>query len=517
LNEPPIPKGTDTISMMTAAEFFPFWVVMAFIYGALIGSFLNVCILRLPLGMSVFKPKRSFCFRCGHQIPWYDNLPIISYFLLGGKDRACGSKFSPRYMLIELMTGILFAATFIMWNSPGAGNFSFMTLWYVLFISLIIIGVFTDIDHWINIDYLTRGGTVVAVVFALLAGFFDRDSLIATSGPFPFIRIEAADWVERTITIMIGGIYPWQNLPEVQWWEPVANSLIGMVFAPGLVIGISKIFELIRGQEGMGLGDAEIFAMIGATLGAQNSLLVLVFASFLGSIGGIILIIINSTKSQADWEKSPLRLGRWKPDEAELKALQLSEKTEADSDAENEEDTPLETTPEELEQAKEFAKSLNEKFINLDETEFDDEVLEAFSAKLAIEHEIIPIKKKKDHWVLAVKNPLSTTLINAIQKELKLEARFMIAAESQLIKYSEKLYGEIYDSQNEELMNGAKDSATNAELWKQYVAASQLLPREKPKNRLPFIPWIAGGTLMVLLAYPVVLTILRKIFVVDNL
>ncbi|MDB6152256.1 MAG: Peptidase domain protein [Chthoniobacteraceae bacterium] len=128
----------------------------AFILGANIGSFLNVCIYRMPRELSVNKPKRSFCPSCQYQIPWYHNLPLITWLLLRGRCANCGAKFSVRYFGVELLTGLLFLAV---WRSVTIVNWP-LALPYWIFASLLVVATFIDFDFFIIPDEITWGGTI---------------------------------------------------------------------------------------------------------------------------------------------------------------------------------------------------------------------------------------------------------------------------------------------------------------------------------------------------------------------
>lgn len=494
---------------MTSPDYFVILSIMAFVLGTAIGSFLNVCILRLPLGMGVDNPKRSFCFRCGARIAWYDNLPIISYLVLRGRDRNCGSSYSARYMLIELFTGICFLLLLWSWNTPGIGpsGFSLMTFWYLIFTSLLIIAIFTDFDHWIHIPSHSRWGTVVALGFALLAGFFDKDSMIALSGPFPYIRLEHFDWVETVVEILAG---PAQELPkgvELYWWEPLANAAFGAFFGPGLIFLIGYLWKLVRGQDGMGFGDVELFVMIGATFGAVNSLLILVIASFAGSIVGVTGIIANKLSNR---QSSPLDLGRWSgsasPEELKF------EQTPSNA---NSQPVPDEH---EREHAEKFAASLGLEFINLLEVQWDQELIDQFPAVLAMEELALPLKKDAKSYTLVVSNPLSSQLISEAKRALNnADIHFKISTETDLLREAERLFGERYEAQKsaEEGKESQVKSAAQArrKRWQEFSRLAAALPRQKPSPSLPFIPWIAVGCFVLLFAYPTVLGIMNFLFV----
>jgi prepilin signal peptidase PulO-like enzyme (type II secretory pathway) len=276
------------LSLPIQPEFYPVYCVYAFVLGLFFGSFFNVCIYRLPLGMSINNPKRSFCFRCGSMVQWYDNLPVISYLLLKGRCRSCGSPYSARYMLIELLTGIIFLAVFMGTNPPGAATFQLATLWYIAFASLLIIGTFTDIDHYIIPKEVTLGGSIAAVVAAVGISLADPWPMLAWSGPFPALRESWGQvWWEVLFSVLEGPFRLSSETRAALWWEPIANSVIGGLFGFGMLWGIGVIGKVIFRKEAMGYGDVELFWMIGATLGVSGCLLTLMFASFFGVADGI--------------------------------------------------------------------------------------------------------------------------------------------------------------------------------------------------------------------------------------
>jgi leader peptidase (prepilin peptidase)/N-methyltransferase len=148
---------------------------LAFYIGAGIGSFLNVVIYRLPLGISVNKPRRSFCPSCKYQIPMWQNIPLLSWLLLRGKCANCGGKISVRYFLVELLTGVMFYLVFLKVSgdfSAGSNPWPLIKLWgpqvlcLWIFMSLLISGTFIDIDHFILPHSITIGGAVVGVLSA---------------------------------------------------------------------------------------------------------------------------------------------------------------------------------------------------------------------------------------------------------------------------------------------------------------------------------------------------------------
>jgi len=243
--------------------------LIAFLYGLVIGSFLNVCIYRLPRDLSVIKP-RSFCPGCQKQIAWYDNIPVLSFFLLGRKCRYCGTPISFRYALVELLTGLLFFLI-VLALGPTAVAFKLCVL-----CALLVGLTFTDLDSLILPDELTLGGTVVGLLFAW------------------FVPVD--DMVAR-LALSIAGFHPSPH------WASLAESLAGAVLPAGFLGLGGWVFEKIRHKEGLGLGDVKMMAMVGAFLGLRAALLTLVVGSIAGSVVG--LIYIYATKKDASTYELP--------------------------------------------------------------------------------------------------------------------------------------------------------------------------------------------------------------------
>ena len=176
---PPRDRRTRSVDLGASAAFAPrvpaqeiypaLFAAFAFFLGASIGSFLNVCIYRMPLGISVNKPKRSFCPHCKYQIPWYSNLPLVTWIVQRGKCGNCGAPIAARYVLVELLTGLLFLGAW--WrvmhspfgNLPGAWV---MVLPMFTFIALLVVATFIDFEHYIIPDEITLGGAVAGVLFS---------------------------------------------------------------------------------------------------------------------------------------------------------------------------------------------------------------------------------------------------------------------------------------------------------------------------------------------------------------
>ncbi|WP_051670402.1 prepilin peptidase [Bryobacter aggregatus] len=243
-----------------------FEILLAAVFGLVIGSFLNVCIYRLPRDLSVVAP-RSFCPECGTPIPWYHNIPVLSWLLLRGKCSHCQAPISWRYPLVELTTSLLFALA--LWRygpTPDA-------IKLCLFSALIVGLIFMDLEERILADELTIGGMSVGF---LLSIFVAMPRFI---GHF-FLPPE---WREN--------------------WLSLGESLIGGL-APALALfTIGEVYYRIRGREGLGLGDVKMIGMVGAFYGLQGALLTLIIGSLTGSIVGLLFITL--TKKDAKTYELP--------------------------------------------------------------------------------------------------------------------------------------------------------------------------------------------------------------------
>ena len=226
-------------------------IIFAFIViGLIIGSFLNVCIYRMPSGQSIVMP-RSYCTACKHQIPWYDNIPVLSFILLLGKCRFCKEKISLRYITVEVLTAVIFA---ILARTFGL---SATTIIYMVLSCGLIIATFIDFEHQIIPDEITYGGMVLGLALS-----FAFPELHGTFNRFYALR-------DSLSGLIVGG------------------GLIFLLASIGTIAFRKKLKEI--GQESaMGGGDIKYMAMIGAFLGWQGAVFVFFIAPFFGSIVGII-------------------------------------------------------------------------------------------------------------------------------------------------------------------------------------------------------------------------------------
>jgi leader peptidase (prepilin peptidase) / N-methyltransferase len=248
-----------------------------FLFGLAFGSFLNVCIYRMPRGLSVVRP-RSACPACQAPIAAYDNIPVLSWLMLRGKCRHCKVQISPRYVAVELLTGCLFALSYY------ASLESLEPIAYAIkmcVFSFLLIGlVFTDAETKLLPDLLTKPG----IVLGLLLSIF-----VPVEGPAQALT---ARW----------GEFDWRLVSFI-------NSVAGAVFGAAFILGVAFLYQALRGVEGMGMGDAKLMAMIGAFLGIKLTLLVLLLATLTGSLFGISLMLIV-------WRKRIARRRRRNPEPA---------------------------------------------------------------------------------------------------------------------------------------------------------------------------------------------------------
>lgn len=231
--------------------------LFSFIFGILWGSFLNVCIVRIPLGESIAYP-RSFCRSCHEMVLWYQNIPILSFLFLRGRCASCHEKISWQYPFVELLSGIL--AALLVWK------FHFLfpaAIWFFTFVSPLIVVSFIDLKHWIIPDLITLPLIGVGVLVRLLLHHFQT--------------------------------------PFFYFFDSIGGILIG----GGFLYLISKIYELIRKQEGIGMGDVKLAAMFGAFLGWKAVFFIFLYSSFLGSLIGFILMIFSRAKLKSQIPYGP--------------------------------------------------------------------------------------------------------------------------------------------------------------------------------------------------------------------
>jgi leader peptidase (prepilin peptidase)/N-methyltransferase len=211
--------------------------VFIFIFGAMIGSFLNVCIYRMPLDLSIMKPARSFCPSCKQQIPWYLNIPLFSYLMLKGKCRFCSARIPLRYFWVELLTATAFL---YLWFLSGGDPVLFGIR--AIFVSMLIVIIATDFEHKFIPDLITFPGMIFGLVFSLVPGVLFHQDL---------------------------------------WYHRLAQSALGLVGGYGILLVTALIGNWLFRKESMGGGDLKLMAMMGAFIGMQKVFYVFMLAPFI--------------------------------------------------------------------------------------------------------------------------------------------------------------------------------------------------------------------------------------------
>lgn len=238
--------------------------IFVFCFGLIIGSFLNVCILRIPERKSIVLPA-SACPKCGAPIRPYDNIPVLSYLLLGGKCRACKTKISAMYPLVELLTALLFFACY------RAFGLTPQTLKWAVFSALMIVLVFTDFRERILPDAVNYTGFALGLLLSLFT--------------------QPADGTARWMASRLFAFPP--PTPVLS----LVDALLGAAVGSGLLWLVSEAYFRLRRREGMGLGDVKMMLLAGAFLGAKRTLLTIMAGSLLGSILGLAFILVRRKDS----------------------------------------------------------------------------------------------------------------------------------------------------------------------------------------------------------------------------
>lgn len=316
-------------------------VLAVFVFGAMVGSFLNVCIYRLPWEKSIFWPA-SHCPKCLQPVRWYDNIPIASYFLLRGRCRDCGAAFSPRYALVEALTAALFGFVFwlhVMRAPAGAAN-HWGYAYHMMLIAALIVATFIDLDLQIIPDSVTVPGMLIGLLGGVLlpagqlhpitlpapppTGLAQRDGVLfavilllawslwiwgvvwqvrreeATAGPAEVVLLAVAFLYLAGQTAVLLGLpsdRPWPGWPA--WfgahphWQGLATSVVGLLAGAGLVWFVRVVGTALLGKEAMGFGDVTLMAMVGAFLGWQPVVLAFLLAPFFGLLVGLVQWIVH--------------------------------------------------------------------------------------------------------------------------------------------------------------------------------------------------------------------------------
>jgi leader peptidase (prepilin peptidase)/N-methyltransferase len=234
-------------------------IAFFFLFGIVIGSFLNVCITRIPEEVSIVSPG-SRCPRCSTPIKPYDNVPVFAWLWLRGKCRACGAPISAMYPLVELATGLLFVGSYLQFGITQA------TVKWLFFICLIIILTVTDLRVRLLPDVITWPGFAAGVVLSAFVPPNDGVAFLLC------LRLFHQLPPERVLGVL--------------------EALLGAAFGSLLLWGAAALYKLVRGREGMGLGDVKMMAMVGAFLGVRNAFITILLGTLLGSVLGVAVITI---------------------------------------------------------------------------------------------------------------------------------------------------------------------------------------------------------------------------------
>lgn len=246
---------------LSAYAYLTFLVVY---FGACLGSFLNVCVYRIPAELSVVTPG-SHCMTCKTPIKWYDNVPIIGYLVLRGKCRACGQHYSSRYMWVEIITMLLLLLVWLSWgDSPRPLKLAgfedpLLIPVYGLYIFALLLATFIDLDHMIIPDRVSWGGIIVGLILSPL------------------------------VPSMHGAV---EYLPALK------SSAIGAGVGFGTLFAIGMLGTFMFKKEAMGFGDVKLMGAIGAFIGWKGALFTIMFSSVVGAIFGISIVLLKRTTLQ---------------------------------------------------------------------------------------------------------------------------------------------------------------------------------------------------------------------------
>ena len=321
---------------------FHFWSLAFFAFGCIVGSFLNVCIYRMPLELSVVSPP-SHCPHCKYSIPFYLNIPLLTWLTLRGRCKNCGAPISPRYFVVELLTGLTFLSC---WLAFG-GKSPALALVYALFLAGLIVATFIDIEHLIIPDEITLGGAVAGCVISFLlpslhqvhsngqgmvqsalgiaagAGIFYA---VLRGGKLVFGRQKMKLPLDATIVFSETALcLPGQEIPYEEIFyrktdtivlhartlelvdRGYANETVRLSpsrlrigdeeIAPETVPHLEAVCsEIVLPREAMGLGDVKFMAAIGAFLGWEATLFSLVVAAMIGAAYGSSMVLLHKQK-----------------------------------------------------------------------------------------------------------------------------------------------------------------------------------------------------------------------------
>jgi leader peptidase (prepilin peptidase)/N-methyltransferase len=264
--------------------FYYYYAAVLFVFGLMFGSFLNVCIYRLPRDLSVVSP-RSACPVCKAPITWRDNIPVLSWLLLRGRCRHCATRITPRYAIVELTTAVLFLCSYVSVVSPPLTLYNGLACAKSCIFCFLVLGlIFTDFETFLLPDSMTLPGLVIGLVFGFLVpvnGIIER---IYGGRAFHGMQV---------------------NIPLLRALS-AGDAVLGALIGGGFIFLIGEVYFRVRGIEGMGFGDVKLMAMAGAFLGAERTALVLFAASIAGSLFGLSLVGLRYQRRLASFRSRGL-------------------------------------------------------------------------------------------------------------------------------------------------------------------------------------------------------------------
>ncbi len=323
---------------------FHFWSLCFFVLGCITGSFLNVCIYRMPLGMSIITP-RSHCPHCKYSIPWYLNLPLVTWLALRGRCKNCGAPISPRYFVVELLTGAAFLSCWLAFGNAGHPLPSMpLALVYAVFLAGLIVATFIDFEHFIIPDEITIGGMAAGFIASFFVpALYDANALnvgmrrsfigavagaaaiyaILRLGKLLFGRQRVKLPLKTKIIFTETSVHlPDKEIPYEELFYRRSDVIVLHARTVELVdrgyqdvlvrlspsvleIGEEKMnpndvpymeavsAEIVLPREAMGLGDVKFMGAIGAFIGWQGVMFSLMVSSMIGAVVGVMLIVMR--------------------------------------------------------------------------------------------------------------------------------------------------------------------------------------------------------------------------------
>jgi len=320
---------------------FHFWSLVFFVFGTMVGSFLNVCIHRLPLGLSIVSPP-SHCPHCKYSIPWFLNIPLATWLWLRGRCKNCGAGISPRYFMVELLTGLAFLACWLAFGRQSPA----LAVVYAVFLAGLIAATFIDFEHFIIPDEVTLGGMGAGFLCSFLLPVLHNETtftggmqrslmglatgagliyFIVRMGKLMFGRQRVELPADTRIVFSESAVHlPDKDIPYEDLFYRPSDAIVMQartvelvdrgyrdvrvrvaLLARSLEIGDEKIdpetcqhmevvtSEVVLPREAMGLGDVKFMAAIGAFLGWQAVVFSLMVSSIIGSCVGVVLIVMG--------------------------------------------------------------------------------------------------------------------------------------------------------------------------------------------------------------------------------